>query len=123
VAKYLASVGFTLFATEGTHRFLRGKGIPSTLIKKVHEGRPNIVDAIHNREIHLIINTPIGKDSMYDDSYIRKTAIKYKVPYITTTAAARAAAAGIKACLDQKIAAGVKSLQEYHREILESGLS
>jgi carbamoyl-phosphate synthase large subunit len=97
VAKQLVKLGFTIVATEGTHRFLTEKGVKSTHIKKVHEGRPNIVDAIHNKEIHLVINTPSGKSSMYDDSYIRKTAIKYKIPYITTTAAAKATAEGIKA--------------------------
>ena len=82
----------------------------------MHEGRPNIVDAIENKEINLVINTPIGKDSKYDDSYIRKTAIKHRIPYITTPAAAKAAAEGIKAYIEQK-GATIKSLQEYHREI------
>jgi len=117
VAKQLAKLGFTIVATEGTHRFLSDNGVKSTLIKKVHEGRPNIVDAIHNKEIHLVINTPSGKSSMYDDSYIRKTAIKYKIPYITTTAAAKATAEGIKASVAKKGEIKVKSLQSYHRAI------
>ena len=71
--------------------FLEENGVPAQQVKKIHEGRPHIVDAIHNKEIQLIINTPIGKFSMYDDSYIRKAAIRYKIPYITTTAAAMAA--------------------------------
>jgi carbamoyl-phosphate synthase large subunit len=96
---------------------LTKNNIPATPIKKVHEGRPNIVDAIHNKEIDLIINTPIGKSSKYDDSYIRKTALKYKLPYITTTAAANAAAAGIRAYLKSKGDMDVQSLQEYHRDI------
>jgi len=83
----------------------------------VHEGRPNIVDAIHNKEINLIINTPSGKSSKYDDSYIRKAAIKYKIPYITTTAAARATAEGIKASLAAGGQIKVKSLQSYHKAI------
>ncbi len=87
------------------------------MIKKVHQGRPNIVDAIHNREIDLIINTPIGKSGKYDDSYIRKTAIRYKVPYITTTAAAKAAAEGIRAYTADADGIRVKSLQAYHKEI------
>ena len=78
-------------------------------------GRPNITDAITNGEIHLVINTPSGKLSVEDDSYIRKSAIKYKVPYITTTAAALAAAKGIAA--DRQGHSEVKSLQEYHRDI------
>ena len=89
---------------------------PSTAIKKVHEGRPNIVDAIKNREINLVVNTPAGRLSEYDDSYIRKNAIKYKIPYITTTSAATAATKGIKE--RQNGAYKVKSLQEYHREIV-----
>ncbi len=117
VARYLKEAGFNILATEGTHRFFQENGVESTFIKKVHEGRPNIVDAIHNKEIQLIINTPIGKNSMYDDSYIRKAAIKHKVPYITTASAANAAAEGIKAYIRQKAGAGVKSLQMYHKEI------
>ncbi|MEA3478263.1 MAG: hypothetical protein U9R60_08795, partial [Bacteroidota bacterium] len=99
-------------ATEGTKRFLEEQGIPCDIIKKVHEGRPNIVDAIKNKVINLIVNTPAGKQSEYDDSYIRKSAIKHKVPYITTTSAALAATKGIK---DRREGAyKVKSLQEYH---------
>ncbi len=117
VAKVLTKLGFTIVATDGTHRFLEENGVKTTQIKKVHEGRPNIVDAIHNKEINLVINTPSGKSSMYDDSYIRKTAIKYKIPYITTTAAAKATAEGIKASLAKKGEIKVKSLQSYHRAI------
>jgi carbamoyl-phosphate synthase large subunit len=105
-------LGFKIRATEGTHRFLAEHSIPSERILKLHEGRPNIVDAITNREIHLIINTPSGKKGQYDDSYIRKAAIKYKVPYITTLAAAVAAAKGIAACRQGH--GRVKSLQRYH---------
>jgi carbamoyl-phosphate synthase large subunit len=117
VAQYLKEAGFNILATEGTHKFFEENGVESTFIKKVHEGRPNIVDAIHNKEIQLIINTPIGKSSMYDDSYIRKAAIKHKVPYITTASAAKAAAEGIKAYIKQKTGTEVKSLQMYHKEI------
>ena len=117
VAKALDRIGFKILATEGTHRTLVENGIPAVSIKKVQEGRPNIVDAIHNHEIDLIINTPIGKSSKWDDSYIRKTAIKYKVPYITTTAAAQAAVEGIEAYQQSKGDIGVKSLQAYHAEI------
>ncbi len=117
VAKSLRELGFAIVATEGTHKFLAENGVVSSAISKVHEGRPNIVDAIHNREIQLIINTPTGKNSVHDDSYIRKTAIKYKIPHITTTAAATAAAEGIKAYIADNRSTGVKSLQEYHREI------
>jgi carbamoyl-phosphate synthase large subunit len=81
----------------------------------MHEGRPNIVDGIKNREIHLIINTPSGKLSQYDDSYIRKAAIQYKVPYITTVAAATAAVRGISAF--RRGHGQVRSLQSYHQDI------
>ena len=81
----------------------------------MHEGRPNIVDAIKNGEIQLIINTPAGKLSKYDDSYIRKSAIKYNVPYITTAAAAAAAVKGIAA--HRSGDSVVKSLQSYHTAI------
>ncbi|MCK4391095.1 MAG: carbamoyl phosphate synthase large subunit, partial [Desulfobacterales bacterium] len=115
VARRFHELGFMIKATEGTHRFLANQGIESEPIRKMHEGRPNIVDGIKNREIHLIINTPSGKLSKYDDSYIRKAAIKYKVPYITTTAAAVAAARGIAAY--RRGHGRVKSLQRYHRDI------
>jgi carbamoyl-phosphate synthase large subunit len=108
-------MGFTILSTGGTKTFLETNGIPATLILKVHQGRPNIVDAIKNREIDLVVNTPAGRLSEYDDSYIRKNAIKYKIPYITTTSAALAATEGIKE--RQNGAYKVKSLQDYHSEI------
>jgi carbamoyl-phosphate synthase large subunit len=114
-AKQYQEMGFKIFATEGTSRFLKEHGIESQSIKKIYEGRPNIADAIKNGEIQLVINTPAGKMSEYDDSYIRKNAIKYKIQYITTTAAALAAAIGIKA--RKNGAYMVKSLQEYHTGI------
>ncbi|MBW2989698.1 ATP-grasp domain-containing protein, partial [Candidatus Woesearchaeota archaeon] len=114
--KILEEIGFSILATEGTKEFLEAKGIKAAFIKKLHEGRPNIIDSINNKEISLIINTPIGKDSKYDDSYIRKAAIKNRIPYITTPAAARAAAEGIKAYIEQQ-GMKIKSLQEYHSGI------
>ncbi len=114
-AKLFADLGFTIKATEGTLAFLSGLGIRSEHILKMHEGRPNIPDGIMNGEIQLVVNTPSGKLSQYDDSYIRKTAIKYKIPYITTLAAAVAAAKGIAAWRKGK--SGVKALQEYHADI------
>ncbi len=115
VARQFAELGFKILATQGTHEFLAGKGTNTELILKMYEGRPNIVDAIMNGEIQLVINTPSGKLSQYDDSYIRKTAIKYKLPYITTLAAATAAAKGIMEYRRAK--SGVKSLQSYHADI------
>jgi carbamoyl-phosphate synthase large subunit len=115
VARRFHELGFRIKATEGTGKFLADHHVESESIRKIHEGRPNIVDGIKNKEIQLIINTPSGKLSKHDDSYIRKAAIKYKVPYITTTAAAIAAARGIAA---YKQGHGrVKSLQRYHGDI------
>ncbi|MDD5313393.1 MAG: carbamoyl-phosphate synthase large subunit [Dehalococcoidia bacterium] len=115
VATQFNALGFKIRATAGTHAYLAGQGIPSVSILKEHEGKPNITDAIAKMEIHLVINTPEGKLSKYDDSYIRKAAIKYKVPYITTLTAAVAAAKGISAYCQGKPA--VKSLQDYHSGI------
>jgi len=114
-AKEFIKLGFKVKATEGTHRFLANQGIQTDHVLKMHEGRPNIVDAIKNNEIQLIINTPAGKLSKHDDSYIRKAAIAYKLPYITTTAAAAAAVKGIAERL--KKPAPVRSLQNYHAKI------
>jgi carbamoyl-phosphate synthase large subunit len=115
VARRFQELGFRIRATNGTCRFLTSQGLEAEPIHKMHEGRPNIVDAIKNGEIQLVINTPSGKLGKHDDSYIRKAAIKYKVPYITTLAAAVAAARGIQALKAGK--AGVKSLQDYHADI------
>ena len=112
VARQFIKAGFKIMATEGTHAFLASYGIVSEHILKEHEGRPNITDAIKNKEIQLVINTPSGKLSKYDDSYLRKAAIKYKVPYITSLTAAMAAAKGIIAYSAGK--SGVKSIQQYH---------
>lgn len=89
----------------------------SELILKLHEGRPNITDAIANGDLHLVINTPVGKRGTRDDSYIRKSAVKNKVPYITTMAAARAAVRAIEASQQEKASSTVKSLQAYHAGI------
>ena len=114
-ARQFRNLGFKIKATNGTHRFLTESGIESELILKMHEGRPNIVDGIKNGEVHLVVNTPSGKLSKHDDAYIRKAAIKYKIPYITTLAAAIAAARGIAAF--RKGHGKVKSLQSYHEDI------
>lgn len=108
-------MGFTILSTGGTKQFLEQHNIEAKYIKKVHEGRPNIVDAIKNREIDLIVNTPAGRLSEYDDSYIRKNAIKYKIPYITTTSAALSATEGIRERQNGEYK--VRSLQEYHSAI------
>ena len=116
-ARNFRDMGFTIISTGGTRQFLVDNGIPADLILKVHQGRPNIVDAIKNKEIDLVINTPVGRLSEYDDSYIRKDAIKYKIPYITTTSAALSSTEGIRERQNGEYQ--VKSIQQYHREITE----
>ncbi len=114
-ARVLAEMGFQIYATEGTADYLRENGVACVHIKKLHEGRPHIVDAITNGEIQMIINTPVGKDSVYDDSYIRKAAIKHRIPYFTTTPAGYAAVRGIRAVREGRIS--VRSLQSYHQDV------
>jgi len=118
VARGFNDIGFKIFATGGTFDMINADGIPVTKVKKIYEGRPNISDMITNGELDLIINTPAGKTSVYDDSYIRKEAIRHKVPYITTMAAAKASADGIKAVKNNNHI-GVKALQDFHAEIGE----
>jgi carbamoyl-phosphate synthase large subunit len=115
ITKKFQKLGFNIKTTNGTYNFLAKHGLKTERVLKMHEGRPNIVDAIKNGEIQLIINTPSGKLSKHDDSYIRKAAINYKVPYITTTAAAVAAAKGIAASRNGD--SPVRSLQSYHSTI------
>ncbi len=114
-ARRFAELGFALRATRGTCDYLHGQGVEAEPILKEHEGRPNITDAIKNGEIQLVVNTPSGRLSAHDDSYIRKTAIRYKVPYITTIAAAIAAAKGIAA--KGECGVEVRCLQSYHADI------
>ncbi len=115
IAKRFEQLGFVIRATRGTCSFLTQHGIQAEQIDKIHEGRPNIADAIKNKQIQLVINTPSGKLSKHEDAYIRQAAIKYKIPYITTIAAAVAAARGIEAFRRQQ--GDVKSLQNYHADI------
>ncbi len=117
-AREFARIGFKIKATSGTHKFLMENGVDSEVINKLFEERPNIVDGITNRQINLVINTPSDRRSQYDDSYIRKTAIKHKVPYITTMAAALASARGIAAFQENHASeSSLRSLQEYHAGI------
>jgi len=111
VAKDLADLGFKLVATAGTCKALKHQGLTVDLILKVHEGRPNIEDAIKNNEIQLIINTPAGSTALEDDRSIRRTALAYKVPIITTIAGAKATAAAIRSLQQQPLQ--VQSIQEY----------
>ena len=113
IARALYETGFKLMATGGTCDLIEQAHIPVKRVKKLYEGRPNILDYMTNGKIQLIINSPIGKESANDDSYLRKSAIKYKIPYITTMAAAKAAAEGI-ARVKSHYKGSVRSLQEWH---------
>ena len=115
VAQMFADLGFKIFATGGTYDMIVKAGIEAEKAKKLYEGRPNIGDMILNHQVDLVINTPAGKASAHDDSYIRKDAIRQHLPYITTMAAAKACAEGIKAA--KASAFEVKALQDYHAEI------
>lgn len=116
VARDFADAGFKIIATETTCKLINEAGIEAQRVNKLQEGRPNILDMITNGKIDLIVNSPVGKDSIHDDSYLRKSAIKAKVPYMTTIAAAKATAKGIQYV--QKHGKGeVHSLQKLHSEI------
>ena len=116
VAKSFSEDGFKIVATGRTYDTIAAAGIPATKVKKLFEGRPNVYDMITNGEIQIVVNTPVGKECIYDDSYLRKAAIKAKVPYMTTMAAAKASAEGIHYVKTHK-ESEIKSLQEYHSEI------
>ena len=116
VAKDFEALGFKIIATGGTYDLLTKNGIKAEKICKLQQGRPNILDAITNGEIDIIINTPDNKQGLEDDSYIRKSAIRKRVFYVTTVAAAKATVEGIKA-VRSRGANTVKSLQKFHSEI------
>ena len=116
VARLFHEDGFHIVATGATCELIREAGIPAEFVKKRSEGRPNTLDLITNGKIDLIVNSPVGKDSVNDDSYLRKAAIKGKIPYMTTIAAARATAKGIHYVKTHE-SGEVKSLQELHSEI------
>ena len=104
------------YSQELFDHLIREAGIPVTRVNKLYEGRPNVSDMITNGDIDLVINSPVGKDSVHDDSYLRKAAIKARIPYITTIAAAMATADGIK-YVKTHDAGEIKSLQALHEEI------
>ena len=116
IAKEFAATGFKIVASKNTCRLIREAGIEADMVYKLQEGRPNMLDLITNGKIDLIINTPIGQERQADDSYLRKAAIKKKIPYMTTMAAARATVSGIKS-MKMKGCGEVRSLQELHAEI------
>lgn len=116
IAQSFADDGFKILATGNTYELIRNAGIEAEKVKKLYEGRPNILDMITNGTIDLIVNSPVGKDSIHDDSYLRKAAIKAKIPYMTTIAAARVTAKGIR-YVKEHGRGDVKSLQQLHSEI------
>ncbi len=116
IARSLSEDGFKIIATGSTYDLISSSGIPAKKVKKLYEGRPNILDMITNGDIQLIINSPVGKESVHDDSYLRKAAIKAKIPYMTTIAAAKATADGIRYVKTHE-RSEVKSLQTLHSEI------
>ena len=116
VAREFHESGFKIVATGSTHKLITEAGIPADKVKKLSEGRPNILDAITNGDYQLIVNSPAGKEAVTDDSYLRKAAIKGKIPYMTTMAAAKATAEGIR-YIKEHGHSDVKSLQELHSEI------
>ena len=114
-ARLFRELGFQIAATEGTHRFLKEKGIDTVPVSKLGFGRPNLLDGVKSGQVQLLVNTPSGGHSTAQSADIRKTAIAYKIPYITTTAAALAAAKGIAA--RREGAPKVRSVQHYHAQI------
>ncbi|MDO4454222.1 MAG: carbamoyl-phosphate synthase large subunit [Eubacteriales bacterium] len=117
VAKDLINAGFKLMATGNTYKTIVDAGYEARKVNKMCEGRPNLYDVITNKEVQLVINTPAGKETVTDDSYVRKAAIKARVPYITTMAAAKAAAKGILTIQSNNRKSDVASLQELHKKI------
>ena len=109
-------MGFVLYATGGTARYLRARGIPVQRVLKVHEGRPNCMDLVVNGEVQLLVNTPFGKHSQRDDYTLRQAAIRHRVPYTTTLSAASAASDAILSLRSRTPT--VRSLQEWQQDIL-----
>ncbi|MCR5177725.1 MAG: carbamoyl-phosphate synthase large subunit [Lachnospiraceae bacterium] len=116
IAKGFKDAGFTILATGNTCDVIEEAGIPVQRVKKSYEGRPNVQDMITNGEIDLIINSPIGAGAEHDDSYLRKSAIRARIPYMTTIAAARAAVEGLKQIKNSPVS-DIRSLQEWHELI------
>jgi carbamoyl-phosphate synthase large subunit len=112
IAADLIEIGFKIIATRGTAQLLRQSGIAAETVYKVNEGRPNVSDYVKSGRVDLIINTPMGRESFFDEKSIRRAAIHYRIPCITTMPGAAAAVSGIRALQNETL--DVKSLQEYH---------
>jgi carbamoyl-phosphate synthase large subunit len=115
IARRFHEMGFRLFATAGTARYLRARGIPVSRVFKVHEGRPNCLDMIVNGDVQLLVNTPLGKHAQWDDYTLRQAAIRHRVAYTTTLSAASAASDAILSLRSRP--ASVRSLQEWQQDI------
>ena len=115
IARELAALGFSLVATRGTAAYLRAHGLDASIVFKINEGRPHVGDELLNRRIALVINTPLGRESFFDDRQVRSVAMLQGVPAITTLTGAAAAVSAIRALRTEGLT--VKSLQEYHREL------
>jgi len=115
ISKRLCNAGFSIVATKGTREHLVSNGVEAKMIKKVHEGRPHVEDAIRSKEIALVINTPQDEPSQYDDFLVRRAAVMNSVPYTTTLAGAQAAVEGIEAL--QRSGLEVCALQDYHKAL------
>ncbi len=113
IALKFAEAGFHIIASKNTCKLIQEAGIEAEMVHKLKEGRPNMLDLITNGKIDLIINTPIGQERKEDDSYLRKAAIKKKIPYMTTMAAAKATVSGILS-LKKHGSSQVQSLQKLH---------
>jgi carbamoyl-phosphate synthase large subunit len=113
IARSLVRLGFEVLATGGTSRFFQSRGIPATLVRKVQEGRPSIVDRIKDGDVHFVVNTTAGKREIADSYSIRRETLMKGLPYCTTLTAARAAISAMEAAGDGQPA--VRSIQEYHQ--------
>jgi carbamoyl-phosphate synthase large subunit len=116
VARDLASLGFKLVATRGTAAYLRAHGLNVDVVFKINEGRPHVGDRIYNGEIHLVINTPLGRESFFDDKTVRRAAMMHGIPCVTTLTGAAASVSAIRALRDAEL--DVRSLQEYHADVV-----
>jgi carbamoyl-phosphate synthase large subunit len=114
IVRDLAELGFRIVATRGTAAYLRAHGIGVEVVFKVNEGRPNVADEVVNGKIDLIVNTPLGRESFFDDRAVRRVAMMQGVPCITTLTGASAAVAAIRALRTQEL--GVRALQDYHAQ-------
>jgi carbamoyl-phosphate synthase large subunit len=118
IARRFQEMGFSIYATSGTAKYLRARGIPVRTVFKVHEGRPNCLDMILNGDVQLLVNTPLGKHAQRDDYTMRQAAIRNRIPYTTTLSAASAASDAILSLKSRPIT--VRSLQEWQQDILDA---